>query len=543
MGRTVEVRLTADMLEGSNTTVFTFARLPGTRPADLPPQFRCAPHGARRISKTAIFTPKPIATAAPNFISAQNCHPLTDRSALSSRPRRTGNCASSAASASIIPSRNGAQDIPHPVEQSRGQVACRRRLQPRLVRPAVGPGQDACTLVLSAEHTAAGFAVDRARFDPPRRKTTMAFAAPACRKQTPSGGDWRMAARAFVARRGAGRTIIAGYPWFLDWGRDSFISARGLLAAGMVSEVAECWSLSGGSPKTAPCPIPSTATTPPIATLRTRRCGMASFARKRRSTWAEKSMKHRWTRPGRNIGGRSARNRRGLRARHAQRHPHGPGFGLDLESGAFHLDGHQLSRPARRAKGYPVEIQVLWIRLLRQVHNAWAETRRRTVGRPGGPRGGIAAENFLARRARVISPICSSPTPARPPPTPWSDQALRSNYLLAIAFGLFTGAQARRAVDGGVAVFVRARRAAHPGSAARPAAAGDLQRPTAVCWTIRASRIGAVTKETRTPGANRPITTAPPGPGLCRWRAKRWPGPGTVAVRRGRGPGLSGRHG
>jgi len=48
-----------------------------------------------------------------------------------------------------------------------------------------------------------------------------------------------LAARAFVARRGAGRTIIAGYPWFLDWGRDSFISARGLLAAGMVSEVAE----------------------------------------------------------------------------------------------------------------------------------------------------------------------------------------------------------------------------------------------------------------------------------------------------------------
>jgi len=28
--RTVEVELTADMLEGSNTTVFTFARLPGT---------------------------------------------------------------------------------------------------------------------------------------------------------------------------------------------------------------------------------------------------------------------------------------------------------------------------------------------------------------------------------------------------------------------------------------------------------------------------------------------------------------------------------
>ncbi len=47
------------------------------------------------------------------------------------------------------------------------------------------------------------------------------------------------AASAFIARRGKGRTVIAGYPWFLDWGRDTFISARGLLAAGMVTEVVD----------------------------------------------------------------------------------------------------------------------------------------------------------------------------------------------------------------------------------------------------------------------------------------------------------------
>jgi len=45
------------------------------------------------------------------------------------------------------------------------------------------------------------------------------------------------AARAFVVRRNAGKTVIAGYPWFLDWGRDSLICARGLIAAGMTSEV------------------------------------------------------------------------------------------------------------------------------------------------------------------------------------------------------------------------------------------------------------------------------------------------------------------
>jgi len=38
--------------------------------------------------------------------------------------------------------------------------------------------------------------------------------------------------RQFVVRRGRGKTVIAGYPWFLDWGRDTLIVARGLIAAG-----------------------------------------------------------------------------------------------------------------------------------------------------------------------------------------------------------------------------------------------------------------------------------------------------------------------
>ncbi len=32
----------------------------------------------------------------------------------------------------------------------------------------------------------------------------------------------------YLVRRGEGKTIIAGYPWFTDWGRDTFISIRGL---------------------------------------------------------------------------------------------------------------------------------------------------------------------------------------------------------------------------------------------------------------------------------------------------------------------------
>ncbi len=40
------------------------------------------------------------------------------------------------------------------------------------------------------------------------------------------------AADAYVVRRGVGKTIIAGYPWFGDWGRDTFISIRGLCIGG-----------------------------------------------------------------------------------------------------------------------------------------------------------------------------------------------------------------------------------------------------------------------------------------------------------------------
>jgi predicted glycogen debranching enzyme len=39
------------------------------------------------------------------------------------------------------------------------------------------------------------------------------------------------AADAYLVRRGHGKTIIAGYPWFTDWGRDTFIALRGLCLA------------------------------------------------------------------------------------------------------------------------------------------------------------------------------------------------------------------------------------------------------------------------------------------------------------------------
>jgi len=45
------------------------------------------------------------------------------------------------------------------------------------------------------------------------------------------------AADKYIVRRGAGRTIVAGYPWFGDWGRDTFIAVRGLcMSAGRLDD-------------------------------------------------------------------------------------------------------------------------------------------------------------------------------------------------------------------------------------------------------------------------------------------------------------------
>ena len=45
------------------------------------------------------------------------------------------------------------------------------------------------------------------------------------------------AADAYLVRRGAGKTIVAGYPWFTDWGRDTFIAIRGLcMSTGRLEE-------------------------------------------------------------------------------------------------------------------------------------------------------------------------------------------------------------------------------------------------------------------------------------------------------------------
>ena len=46
----------------------------------------------------------------------------------------------------------------------------------------------------------------------------------------------RSAMNQFIVKRGRQKTVIAGYPWFLDWGRDTLICLRGMITCGMIDE-------------------------------------------------------------------------------------------------------------------------------------------------------------------------------------------------------------------------------------------------------------------------------------------------------------------
>ncbi|HET7291760.1 MAG TPA: amylo-alpha-1,6-glucosidase [Vicinamibacteria bacterium] len=88
-------------------------------------------------------------------------------------------------------------------------------------------------LVLAAEGEAARGLLESASAG----AVASAYRASEKRRRARFGSRLERSADAYLVRRGEGRTIVAGYPWFTDWGRDTFIALRGLcLATGRMDE-------------------------------------------------------------------------------------------------------------------------------------------------------------------------------------------------------------------------------------------------------------------------------------------------------------------
>jgi starch synthase (maltosyl-transferring) len=104
-------------------------------------------------------------------------------------------------------------------------------------------------------------------------------------------------------------------------------------------------------------------------------------------------------------------------------------------------------------EGYPVEIQVLWIRLLRQLERLGAKAETDSWG-DLAKRAEDSFQKFywlddVGYFADVL--IAKSDQPAR---TATPDHALRSNYLMAMSLGLVRGIQAQRCVEAALRYLV-----------------------------------------------------------------------------------------
>ena len=93
---------------------------------------------------------------------------------------------------------------------------------------------------LGAGEAAMVLCCERTRRDPdivPAREAVAQARASERVRRAKLGGALPRAADQYIVERGTGKTIIAGYPWFGDWGRDTFIALRGLcLATGRVDD-------------------------------------------------------------------------------------------------------------------------------------------------------------------------------------------------------------------------------------------------------------------------------------------------------------------
>jgi len=459
-GRSAEIRVVADLLEGRNTTVFQFSR-PTAASHDsrfgrpLPPG--CEVRLVVRLDledrnfhwETRL---NPEAEAA--FLRAT--HALErggDGNGSAGEPhgfvfepdRGSRRLKARISRGRFHPAVEWCRDIPHPVESSRGMQGSGDAYSPGWFEIPLAPG-DAATLDVSADpdevpaEVLAGFVQSR------QDSAGCAGAVASCPLET----LLRRAIGAFVVRRSDSVTVIAGYPWFLDWGRDSLIAARGLISAGRLDEVRQLLVTFGRFEEggTLPNSIHGENASNRETSDASLWYGIVVEELGAADPGGPMAILDLPT--GDRLGRTVQEVLRSIAGGYLAGTPQG--IRVDPESGLVWSPSHftwmDTNHPAGTPRqGYPVEIQVLWIRLLRQLE------RLGCAPAPGGePWGAIArrAEEAFHRLFWLEDEgwysDCLHAHRDHPAAQAVRDNALRSNALLAVALDLVEGERARRTV-------------------------------------------------------------------------------------------------
>jgi len=448
-GQTVEIELRAEMVEGQNTVMFQFSRPTEARatgkqlPADADVRLT-----VRVDIEDRSFHGETKRNGGADYHFSTNTRPIETRNSKLEIRNPAGFAFTPASDRQLWVFADAGEyhsqpewceNIPHPVEQTRGQVGSGDAYSPGWFELPLPKGANV-TLTVTAELNAEAH----------------------WQLESPHMGEnfearLLQAARAFVVRRDSGKTVIAGYPWFLDWGRDTFISARGLLAAGMVEEVKQILVIFARFEKDGTLPNiifgndasnRDTSDAPLWFGVVCEEISPKSKAQGPKSEIYSTVVD--------NSGRTICDVLRSIAENYMRGTPNG--IRMDAESALIWSPSHftwmDTNYPAGTPReGYPVEIQALWIRLLRQLASIsegaekqkWNELAARASASVETmfwmeDKGWYAdallgGQNVSARKAMV-------------------SDALRSNCLFLISLGLVSGERAKRCVEAALKYLV-----------------------------------------------------------------------------------------
>ena len=440
-GRTVEIELRAKMLQEKNTTVFSFSRPAANRahgkqlPSDADVRLT-----VRFDIEDRNFHWETKRNGGAEYHFSTNIHTLNKKIGFAFLPAPDRQLRAFASSGKYHSQPEWCENIPHPVDQSRGQTGSGDAYSPGWFELPLPKGSSV-TLVVTADTD-----------DPPPEQLQIADQKSAIGN---SGNAFERrlarAASAFVVRRDQGKTVIAGYPWFLDWGRDSLICARGLLAAGMVDEVKQLlltfarFEENGTLPNTIHGNDVSNRDTSDAPLWFAVACAELAQIKPGFYSTPVDSTK---------------RTIRDVLQSIATNYISGTPNGIYMDAGSAliwspsHFTWMDTNHPAGTPReGYPVEIQALWICLLRQLERI-SEHGEQKKWRELGERAMVSLEKNFWLEERgcyadlLIAKNGQSPTESK------VDDAFRSNYLFAVSLGIVTGERAKRCVEAALKLLV-----------------------------------------------------------------------------------------
>lgn len=444
-GRRVRLELEADMVEGRNTTIFKVARCSmSSEPGRALPSSSEVSVTIRVDLEDRNFHWETKRNDSADHHFRTQSHPSTDRTGFVFSPSSDRSLHVFSTSGSYHHDAEWSVNIPHPIEATRGQEGAGDAFSPGWFSVPLKEGQHA-HLVLSADPTPPSSAVIEQFHKDRQHRNEVAFLRSGLAKNDHLGRQLAQSALSFVVRRDEGRTVIAGYPWFLDWGRDSLICARGLLAGGWVDEVRQLANVFARfeSHGTLPNTIHGENATNRDTSDAPLWLGIvaedlaASVGRSIYATPVEPA--------GRTLGAVL----RSIGIGYRDGTPNG--IHMDRESGLIWSPSHftwmDTNYPAGTPReGYPVEIQVLWIRLLQQLAQIedpvaakeWQALSERALA--------SFHQYFWIEERGYLADLLIAPA-GTPAAAAEVDTALRSNNLFAISLGLIKGEKARRTVQ------------------------------------------------------------------------------------------------